>query len=132
MKRTLLVTIMLLFAGIMVFAQQAGGSSLPTSTQTRQSAQQTLNDAKTNSTQFESNLSSLRTQNLSNNDADTYRRLKAQIDQLDARITREQARIQAALDQGQKVAASTLDEIQKLIDQYKSAMADMERFISAN
>ena len=132
MKRTLLVTIMLLFVGIIVFAQQAGGSSLPTSTQTKQSAQQVLNDAKTNSTQFESTLSALRTQNLSNNDADTYRKLKAQIEQLEARITREQARIQAALDQGQKIAGSTLDEIQKLIDQYKSAMADMERFISAN
>jgi len=132
MKRTLLVTIMLLFVGIIVFAQQAGGSSLPTSTQTKQSAQQTLNDAKTNSTQFESVLSALRTQNMSNSDADTYRKLKAQIEQLEARITREQTRVQAALDQGQKIAASTLDEIQKLIDQYKSAMADMERFIAAN
>jgi len=132
MKRTLLVTIMLLFVGIIVFAQQAGGSSLPTSTQTKQSAQQTLNDAKTSSTQFESVLSTLRTQNMSNNDADTYRKLKAQIEQLEARILREQARIQAALDQGQKIAGSTLDEIQKLIDQHKSAMADMERFISSN
>jgi len=131
MKRTLLVTIMLLFVGIIVFAQQAGGSSLPTSTQTKQSAQQVLNDAKTNSTQFESTLSALRTQNLSNNELDTYKKLKAQIEQLEARITREQARVQAALDQGQKIAGSTLDEIQKLIDQYKSAMADMERFISS-
>jgi len=132
MKRILLVTIMLLFVGMIVFAQQAGGSSLPTSTQTKQTAQQTLNEAKTNSTQFESTLGALRTQNTSNNDADAYRRLKGQIDQLDARITREQARIQAALDQGQKIATSTLDEIQKLIDQHKSAMAEMERFISAN
>jgi len=132
MKRTLLVTIMLLFTGIIVFAQQSGGSSLPTSVQTKQNAQQTLTDAKTNSSQFESTLSSLRTQNTSNNDADAYRRLKAQIDQLEARINREQARIQAALDQGQKVAASTMDEIQRLIDQHKSAMAEMERFISAN
>jgi len=131
MKRTLLVTIMLLFVGIIVFAQQAGGSSLPTSTQTKQSAQQVLNDAKTNSTQFESTLSALRTQNLSNNELDTYKKLKAQIEQLEARITREQARVQTALDQGQKIAGSTLDEIQKLIDQYKSAMADMERFISS-
>jgi len=132
MKRTLLVTIMLLFVGIIVFAQQAGGSSLPTSNQTKQSAQQTLNDAKTNSTQFESVLGNLRIQNVSNNDADTYKKLKAQIEQLEARITREQARVQAALDQGQKIAGSTLDEIQKLIDQYKSAMADMERFIGTN
>jgi len=132
MKRTLLVTIMLLFVGIIVFAQQSGGSSLPTSVQTKQSAQQTLTEAKTNSSQFESVLSSLRTQNMSNSDADVYRRLKAQIEQLEARINREQARIQAALDQGQKVAASTMDEIQRLIDQHKSAMAEIERFISAN
>jgi len=131
MKRTLLVTIMLLFVGIIVFAQQAGGSSLPTSTQTKQSAQQTLSEAKTNSSQFETTLNALRTQNTSNNDADAYRRLKAQIEQLEARITREQARIQAALDQGQKIAGSTLDEIQRLIDQHKSAMAEMERFVSS-
>jgi molecular chaperone GrpE (heat shock protein) len=123
---------MLLFVGIIVFAQQAGGSSLPTSTQTKQNAQQTLNDAKASSTQFESTLSALRLQNLSNSEADTYKRLKAQIEQLEARILREQARIQAALDQGQKIATSTLDEIQKLIDQHKSAMAEMERFIAAN
>jgi len=132
MKRTLLVTIILLSVGIIVFAQQSGGSSLPTSAQTKQSAQQTLTEAKTNSSQFESMLSSLRTQNMSNGDADAYRRLKAQIEQLEARIKREEARIQAALDQGQKVAASTMDEIQRLIDQHKSAMAEMERFISAN
>jgi len=132
MKRTLLVTIMLLFVGIIVFAQQSSGSSLPTSVQTKQNAQQTLTTAKTNSSQFESTLSSLRTQNMSNSDADAYRRLKAQIEQLEARINREEARIQAALDQGQKVAASTMDEIQKLIDQHKSAMAEMERFISSN
>ena len=130
MKRILLVTIMLLFAGIIAFAQQAGGSSQPTSTQTKQTAQQTLTEAKTNSSQFESTLTSLRTQNMSNNDADAYRRLKAQIEQLEARINREQARIQTALDQGQKIASSTLDEIQRLIDQHKSAMADLERFIA--
>jgi len=131
MKRTLLLTIMLLFTGIIAFAQQTGGGpSLPTSAQTKQSAQQTLSQSKTNSSQFESNLASLKTQNTSNSDADTYKKLKAQIDQLEARINREEARIQAALDQGQKISASTIEEIQKLIEQHKAAMAEIEGFIT--
>lgn len=130
MKRTLLVTIMLLFAGIITFAQQAGGSPLPSSAQTKQSAQQTLAESKSNSSQFESTLNSLKTQNTSNSDADSYRRLKAQIEQLEARINREQARVQAALAQGQRVSSSTIDEIQRLIEQHKLAMTEMESFIA--
>jgi TolA-binding protein len=131
MKRILLVTLMLLFAGIILFAQQAGGTSLPTTAQTKQNAQQLLTQARSNSSQFESVLTSLKAQNTSNNDADTYRRLKVQIDQLEARINKEQSQMQARLDQGFKVSNSIVDQIQRLIEQHKAAMAEMEAFISS-
>jgi hypothetical protein len=115
----------------MLFAQQAGGSTQPTSAQTKQNAQQSLTQSKTNSSQFESTLASLKAQNTSNNDAATYRRLKGQIDQLEARINKEQSQMQAKLDQGQKVSSSVPDQIQRLIDQHKAAMAALESFISA-
>jgi molecular chaperone GrpE (heat shock protein) len=130
MKRILLATIMLLLAGLMVYAQQAGGASQPSSAETRQTAQQTLAQAQSNSTQFESTLASLKAQNVSNNDAAAYRKLKAHIDQLESRIRTEQAQMQAKLDQGLKVSSSVTDQIQRLIEQHKSAMADMEGFIA--
>jgi predicted nucleic acid-binding Zn-ribbon protein len=132
MKRTLFVTIMLLTIGMMVYAQQqAGGSSLPTTADTKQSAQQVLSQAKTNSSQFETILASLREQNTSNGDADAYRKLKLNIDQLELRIKKEQTQIQALLDKGQKVSPTMIDDIQRLIDQHKAAMTEMENFIAA-
>jgi len=130
MKRTLLVTIMLLFAVLVVYAQQAGGSSQPSSAQIKQTAQQSLTQGKTNSSQFEATLDSLKAQNTSNNDAATYKRLKDQIDQLEARINKEQSEMQAKLDQGSKVSSAIVDQIQRLIDRHKVALAEMEKFIA--
>jgi uncharacterized FlgJ-related protein len=128
MKRTLLVTIMLLFVGLMVYAQQAGGSSQPSSAQIKQTAQQTLSQAKSTSSQFEATLDSLKAQNTSNNDAATYQRLKDHLDQLEARIKKEQAQMQAKLDQGLKVSSTIETQIQRLIDEYNVAVADLEKF----
>jgi peptidoglycan hydrolase CwlO-like protein len=130
MKRTLLVTIMLLFAGIIVFAQQAGTSSLPTSSETKQSAQQSLSQAKTSASQFESTLESLKTQITSNNNAATYRRLKGDIDRLEAQIKNAQANIQNEINLGHSVSARFIDELQQLIDKHKAAMAELEAFAS--
>jgi len=130
MKRTLLVTIMLLFAGILVYAQQAGASSQPTSAQTKQNAQQSVTEAKTNSSQFESTLADIKTKITSNSDAATYKRLKTQIDQLEAKIKNAQAQVQAEIDQGRTVSAKLVDDIQKLIDQHKEAIAEMEAFLA--
>ena len=136
MKRILLVTIMLLFAGLMVYAQQAGGaqpagdSAQPTSAQTKQNAQQTLSQSKSNSSEFESTLASLKTQNTSNDDAAAYKRLKAHVEHLESEIKAEQARMQVIVDQGQKISPGTLEEMQKLIDQHKEAMSEIEAFVA--
>jgi len=130
MKRTLLVTIMLLFAGILVYAQQAGASSLPTSAQTKQSAQQSVTEAKTNSSQFESTLNDIKTRITSNSDAAKYKRLKLQIDQLEAKINNAQGQVQAEINQGRNVSPTMVEQIQQLIDQHKAAIAEMETFLA--
>jgi small-conductance mechanosensitive channel len=130
MKRILLVTFMLLLAGMMVYAQQAGASSQPTSAQTKSSAQQAVTEAKTNSSQFESTLADIKTKITSNSDAATYKRLKNNIDQLEAKIKNAQAQVQAEIDQGRGVSAKLVDQIQQLIDQHKVAIAEMEAFLA--
>jgi hypothetical protein len=123
MKRILLITIMLFFAGLVVYAQQS-------SAQVKQTAQQSLTQGKTNYTQFQSTLDSLKTQNEGNDDAATYRRLMEQISQLEARIKKEQAQMQAKLDLGSKLSSTVVNQIQRLIDQYEAALAELEKFVA--
>jgi len=129
MKRILLITIILFFAGLAVYAQQTGGSS-QSSAQVKQTAQQSLTQGKTNFSQFQSTLDSLKTQNNGNDDAATYRRLMEQIAQLEIRIKKEQTFMQAKLDQGSKLSSAVVNQIQRLIDQYEAALADLEKFIA--
>ena len=132
MKRILLATLILLLAGMTVYAQQAaqGGTNLPSSSQTKQNAQQYLTQAKTNGSQFTSALSDLNARNLSNKDLITFNQLKTEIDRLEALINTEQARIGGNLDSGHKVDAELLNRIQRLIDQHKAKMDELEAFIS--
>ena len=127
MKRVLLTIVVLLVAGSFVNGQQAG---LPTSAQTKQSAQQSLSQSKTNGSQFESTLNDLMARNGSNVDAYNYNRLMAEINDLESRITAEETRVGNSLDRGTKVSPELLDRIQRLIDQHKAKMAELESFIS--
>jgi len=127
-KRISLITIILLVISMAVFAQQAGGP--PQTAETMSSAQQTLSQGKTNSAQFDSTLNDLKTRNTSNLNADTYNRLKNEIDQLEFQINVEQTRIRSRLDRGTKVNPAMFDRVQRLIDQHKSKLAELERFTS--
>jgi len=130
MKRIFLVTIMLFFACIIAFAQQTGSSPQQTSAQIKQDAQQTLNQAKTNSSQFESTLDALKTQISSGGNAATYKRLKGNIDALESKITAAEAHIQSEINMGHTVSAILLTQLQQMIDQHKTAIADLEAFIA--
>ena len=127
MKRIFLATIILLVVSLAVFAQQAGP---PQSAQIKQSAQQTLSQGRTNSTQFEAMLNDLKLRNTSNSDADIYGRLKSEIEQIEAQINLEETRIRATLDRGSKVNSALLDRVQRLIDQHKAKLSELERFTS--
>ena len=125
MKRISLIAIILLVISVAVFAQQAGP---PQTAETMQSAQQTLSQGRTNSSQFESTLSDLLARNTSNSNADMYNRLKAEIEQLEFQINAEQTKIRARLDKGTKVNPAMFDRVQRLIDQHKAKLAELEKF----
>ena len=130
MKRISLITIILLVISVAAFAQQAGGGP-PQTAETKQSAQQTLSQGKTNSSQFESTLADLQARNTSNLNADTYNRLKSEIEQLEFQINMEQTKIRARLDRGTKVNPAIFDRVQRLIDQHKAKLAELETFTTA-
>jgi DNA anti-recombination protein RmuC len=129
MKRIILATVILLLTCMMVYAQQAQGG-LPSSSQTRQTAQQYLSQARTNSTQFESILADLTARNTSNRDLENFNRLRADIDRLEASINIEQSRLNTNLASGRRVDPEMLNRIQRLIDQHKAKLAELEAFIS--
>ena len=129
MKRILLTFVILLVAGSFVYSQQAA-SSPPSSAQTKQAAQQYLSQARTNSQQSEALLNDLRARNTSNKDAATFNRLRSEIDRLEDMIKKEETQMGVSLDRGTKVSAESLDRIQRLLDQHKAKMAELESFIS--
>jgi peptidoglycan hydrolase CwlO-like protein len=125
-KRISLVTIILLVISLAVYAQAAGGP--PQTAETMSSAQQTLTEGRTKSSDFDATLNDLRTRNDSNLNADTYNRLKTELDQLEFQINVEQTRIRSRLDRGTKVNPAMFDRVQRLIDQHKAKLAELERF----
>ena len=128
MKRVLFVVVVFLLAGA-IYAQQSG-AGLPSSSQTRQKAQQYSTQAKSNSSKFESDLADLNARNSGNKDLDTFNRLKAEIDQLETRINSEQIKIKASLDTGKKAPQASLDRIDRLIKQHQEKIAELDAFIA--
>ena len=129
MKRILLVAVVFLLAGAM-YAQQAGDGTLPNSSQIRDTARQYSSQAKTNSSQFESVLSALTARNTSNNDLDTYNRIRSEIDYLESRIVAEENRVKVTLDRGQRITNTSLERIDGLIKQHQAKIAELDAFIS--
>jgi len=131
MKRIFAV---ILFVGsiVAVYAQQsssANSSSLPSSAQTKQNAQQTVSQAKSNSSQFEASQAALNASNTSNRDAATYNRIKGEIDRLEILIKTDQAKMKAALDNNSEVSHDLFQRIDRLIDEHKKRIAELEAFI---
>jgi hypothetical protein len=135
MKGIFLTVAILFAASVTVFAQQQpgaiGATNRPTSAQTRDSASQLLNQAKSNSSQFDTNQSDLNTRNAANADSNTFDNLRKEIQSLERQITEEQNRSANNLNQGAKLNQESLDRIQRLVDQHKAKIAELEAFISA-
>ncbi|MCL2243818.1 MAG: DASH complex subunit SPC34 [Treponema sp.] len=129
MKRILMVAVIFLLVGVL-YAQQSGAGALPNSAQTRQTAQQYSTQAKSNSSQFETDLETLNARNVSNKDLETFNRLKAEIDQLESRINAEKAKVQANLDTGAKAPKASLERIDRLIKQHQAKIEELDAFIS--
>jgi Skp family chaperone for outer membrane proteins len=126
MKKFILVNILLLAAGITVFAQQSG--ERPTSAQTRENAARLLQQTRTNASQFESTYNDLNSRNSSNNDSVVFNQLKADIERLEASINTEQGRIRATLDSGSRVSPEIFQRVQRLMNQHRQKMTELEAF----
>ena len=129
MKQTLLAAVILFLAGTAIYAQQSA-SSLPTTEQTRQSAQQFINNGKTKSSQFDTFLDDFKTRNTSNDNASYFRRLTYEADQLETKINREGAIINGLLNNGEQASEVRLDRYEHLVKQYKWKLAEMETLVS--
>jgi uncharacterized protein HemX len=131
MKRIFLVVI-LLTAGIAVFAQQANTrtTNRPTSQQTKDSAKQYLETAKASATKYDATQSDLNARNVSNDDERHFNQLKAELERLEAAIVAEQNKISSTLEKGIKVSRETLDNVQRMLDQHKQKVAELEAFSS--
>jgi len=132
MKRIFMVVI-LLATGIAVFAQQAntqGTTSRPTSQQTKDSAKQYLEQAKSSASKYNTVQSDLNSRNVSNDDERHFNQLKAEIERLEAAIVAEQNKISSTLERGVKVSRETLDNVQRMLDKHKEKVDELEAFSS--
>ena len=128
MKRIFFVIIVLFAVSAAVYAQQAG--TAPTQAQIRQMAQEYLNQARANGSQFESMLNELKLRNGAGLSMNTFNQLKAEIDRLESRIQTEATLITAILDRGGKVASDRLITLERLINQHQDKQDELEELIS--
>jgi curli biogenesis system outer membrane secretion channel CsgG len=131
MKRVFFAVAIFLAAGILVFAQQTGSqetSSRPTSAQTKENANQFLNQGRTNSSDFDAVLSDLNARNKANVDTKNFNKLKSDIESLEAAIKSEESKISASLERGLQIRQETLDRIGSLIEQHKAKLSELEAF----
>jgi len=129
MKRIFAVVI-LLTAGIAVFAQSNRASNRPSSDQTKSNAKQYADQATSNASQFAATQAALNTQNTSNEDARYFNQLKQEIERLEAQIVAEQNKIAATQDKGIKVSRETLDNVQRLVDKHNDKVKELQSFAS--
>jgi len=129
MKRILLTALVFLTIGIMAYAQQrASGNSA--SNQIKQNAQQYLNQAQSNNSEFQATLDDLKDRNGNNRDAYTFNRLKTQIERIEATINAEQKSISSSLDKGSKVNTEVMNRIENFINQHSEKIQELEEFIA--
>jgi predicted nucleic acid-binding Zn-ribbon protein len=129
MKQVFLITILLLLAGAVMYAQQA---EPPTSAQTKQSAQQFLSQSKTNYSEFDSTMTDLKARNGSNKDAYTFNRLKNEIERLETHINSEQKAIRSSLDRGTKVNTEVMTRVESFINQHREKVEELDAFVSSS
>ena len=128
MKRISLTVVLILAVSIAVFAQQA---NIPTSAQTKENATQFLNQARSNSQDFDSMLADLKTRNVSNADLYTFNRLKSEIEALETQIKAEEKQIANSLNKKLKLNDASFGKIENLIAQHKAKQDELQSFISS-
>jgi hypothetical protein len=124
MKKFLAVNVLLLAAGLTVFAQQ-------TQDQVKDTASRFLDQTKANGSQLESAQADLNSRSAGNNDMAVFNQLKNDIERLEKMITSEQNRIRVSLDTGARVNPEMLQRTQRMLNQHKQKTAQLEAFTRA-
>ena len=134
MKRCLLVLVILLVAGSIAYTQTQSqavvGPTAMSSAQVTQNAQQLLSQGRTNLTEYESILAQLTAANLGNSDAETYRRLRGEMERIELLIKAEEERVTSILNGGSRVSVELLNRIERLIGQHRVHLAELEAFVN--
>jgi len=132
MKRIFAV-IILFAAGITVFAQQTDMiSSRPTPEQTREDMKQYLEHGKSKAAQFDSTQADLKARNTGNDDERRFKKLRTEIEGLEASIRLEQYKISNALEKGLTVNREMLDNVDRMLDKHKEKLTEMEFYTSSS
>ena len=124
MKRVFLAVSVFFVISVVAHAQ------VLTSAETRQNAQERLNQGRSSATQFEETLADLNARNAGNTDSATFNQLRSDIDRLEASINTEQTRIRNALDSGTRVSPELFNRVQRLMDRHAALLAQLEAFIA--
>ena len=127
MKRFLLISVIFFIASIALYAQQGNN---PTSAQTKQNAQQFLNEAKSNDSQFQSDLNELKKMNLSIDDLSWHNRLKHDINRLEKQITEQEKSIRVRLEKGNRVSTDNMERFERIVNQHGQKVKELNSFVS--
>ena len=130
MKRIFLVIVILLLAGTTVFAQTR--REFQSSAQVTQNAQQLLTQGRASLSEYESVLAQLIAANRGNADAETFYRIRAEMERIESLIKQEEERITAATQSGSRVSNEIINRIERLIEQHRRNLAELEAFIARN
>ena len=124
MKRIVLAIVILLAAGFVVYAQQG--------TPTKQDMQNYLNEVKSKTSDYDSMMEDIISNNSSSGLATRFARIKADIEKLEARIDGEVKSIQSVHDKDQKVGSQVIDSLQRDIDQRKAKQKELEDLLASS
>jgi len=108
---------------LMAYAQQ---SRFPT----RQEMQDYLNDVKTNTSEYDSQLDEIKSRNTHGGEVHTFLRIKSEIDSLDVRINREINNITASHNRDNRVSALVVSSLENMINQRKGKQEELEDLIA--
>ena len=122
MKRILLILIVFFITCMVISAQQ---SRFPT----KQEQQDYLSKVQSDTSDYDSQLEEIKSRNSSSGEMHTFLRIKADIDRLDTRITKEINTINASHDRDNRVSSLIISSLENLINQRKAKQEEMEKLL---
>jgi len=96
---------------------------------TKQEQQDYLSKVQSDTSDYDSQLEEIKSRNSSSGEMHTFLRIKADIDRLDTRITKEINTINASHDRDNRVSSLIISSLENLINQRKAKQEEMEKLL---